>query len=86
MATPAGEELRLRFSALIKTRRRTLGLTQEDLAELLQLAQPSISAWENATAVPTLNSLLALMRVLDITGDDLLALVAPEPDNGDRAA
>lgn len=75
--SPSSEEpqdaaLAARVGAAIAERRRALGLTQAQLAELIDLEQEAISRWERGTRVPTLYRLQQLSDALDCTVDVLL--------------
>lgn len=77
------EELLEQFGALIRQRRVEDGRSQEDLAAAIGITQPSLSAYECGTALPTLRSLLGLVRELGLNLETLLALL-PE-GNGEAA-
>lgn len=47
-------------------------LTQKEVANILKISRQSISKWENNQALPTLDLLVPLTRVLQCTLDDLL--------------
>ena len=65
---------RHRLGAMIREARLAADppLTQEGLAERLQRAQASVSAWEAGKQIPGLVALLALARELDLNAEDLL--------------
>lgn len=77
------EELLEQFGALIRQRRLEAGRSQEDLAAAIGITQPSLSQYERGTALPTMRSLLGLVRELGLDLPTLLALL-PE-DNGEAA-
>lgn len=59
------------------------GLSQEDLAELLQVSRQSVSKWETDTSVPDLGRLLKLSEVFGVTLDELVkgpSDTAPDPE------
>jgi transcriptional regulator with XRE-family HTH domain len=58
----------------IRERRKQLGLSQEELAERLQLDQKQISKWENGLGNPTAQTLINLAKTLDVTIDWLVGL------------
>ncbi len=60
------------FSKNLTFYRKEAGYTQADLAELLQLNQRTISAWEKGICQPSLEKLIALKELFNITFDDLL--------------
>lgn len=60
------------FSEKILSLRKSRGLTQEQLAEKLNVSRQSVSKWESGQAIPELETIVALCRVFDITTDYLL--------------
>jgi len=72
----------LRVGAKIATLRKSANLSQEQLAEAIFVTRQALSRWETGIAVPTLEMLLALARVLDTTFEEILCLdddVAVDP-------
>ena len=64
----------------IMTRRKELGLTQQQLADKLNVAFQSVSKWENGITYPTIEILYDLAIVLDVTTDEILAGGKKETD------
>jgi len=60
------------FAEKLLTLRKAKGLTQEQLAEKLEVSRQSVSKWESAQAVPELEKLVAMSTVFDVTTDYLL--------------
>lgn len=56
----------------IKTRRESLGLTQEQLAERIYVSRQTISNWERDKTYPDLQSLLLLGVLFDVSLDELV--------------
>lgn len=54
----------------IKELRKRKGLTQEELAELIQMEQNSISVMESERNFPTLGTLEKIAKVLDVNLSD----------------
>lgn len=52
--------------------RKQSGLTQEQLAEELNVSRQAVSKWERGEAVPDLNTLIALADFYDINLDELV--------------
>lgn len=52
--------------------RRKLGLSQEELAKRMLLSRQTISLWEMDKTVPTLENLIRLKEILEVSLDDLL--------------
>lgn len=53
-------------------KRKTLGLTQQNLAEMLHVSFQAVSKWENGTAYPDIELLGQIASALGITVDALL--------------
>jgi transcriptional regulator with XRE-family HTH domain len=66
------KELAKSLGALIATKRKSLGLTQAGLAELVGIEQESMSRIETGMVTPSLSRLLSLADALDCTIEDLL--------------
>ena len=54
--------------------RRAHGLSQEELAEKLNLSRQAISKWERAESSPDTDNLIALARLYGVSLDELLGL------------
>ena len=63
--------------------RKKKGITQEHLAELLQVSRQSVSRWEMDVAFPETEKLIKLARLLECSIDFLLNENLEE-DAGDR--
>lgn len=59
--------------------RRSKGLTQLELAEMLSVSRQAVSRWEVGTAVPSLDNLVSLSEVYGMPLDDLIQGEAPVP-------
>ena len=57
----------------IAARRKELGMTQEDLAVKLGVSSQAVSKWENDVSCPDISLLPTLVKVLDMTTDELLS-------------
>ncbi|MFA6830200.1 MAG: helix-turn-helix transcriptional regulator [Bacilli bacterium] len=57
---------------MIREFRKAKGLTQSDLAKLLNETQKNISNWELGISEPSISSLIRLSIVLDVTIDALV--------------
>ncbi|MCM1179743.1 MAG: helix-turn-helix domain-containing protein [Clostridium sp.] len=62
----------MNFSEKLLTLRKAKDLTQEQLAEKLDVSRQSISKWESGQATPELDKIVALSAVFDVTTDYLL--------------
>lgn len=63
----------------IYTLRRKAGLSQEQLAERLEVTRQTISKWEGGHSVPDLEKLQAMSRIFGVTLDELTGTHAPTP-------
>ena len=62
----------MNFSEKLFTLRKAKNLTQEQLAEKLNVSRQSISKWESGQATPELEKIVALSAVFDVKTDYLL--------------
>ena len=60
------------FSERLLTLRKSLDLTQEQLAEKLNVSRQSVSKWESGQSVPELDKIVALSVIFGVTKDSLL--------------
>lgn len=60
--------------------RRKSGLSQEQLAEKLDVSRQAVSKWENGTAVPESDKLVVMSDFFHVTTDYLLKDKAPMPE------
>ena len=58
----------------IKSERVRIGLTQEELADLIGAHVNTIRLWENGERQPSSNGLISLSRLFGCTADYLLGL------------
>ena len=56
----------------IKKMREKRNLTQENLAEILNVSQSTVAMWETDKALPRTDKLPAIAKALGCTIDDLL--------------
>lgn len=60
------------FAEKLLTLRKANNLTQEQLAEKLDVSRQSVSKWESGQAAPELDKIVALSSVFNVTTDYLL--------------
>lgn len=60
--------------------RKAKGLSQLQLAEMMDISRQAISRWEVGTAIPSTDSLKYLGRLYDVPLEYLLHDDAPEPE------
>ena len=56
----------------IKSLRKDNSMTQEDLAEKLNVSRQTISKWETSVTIPDADNILAISKLFNITTDELL--------------
>lgn len=62
----------MEFSEILKERRTSLGITQEELAKELNVSRSAISNWEIGRNYPDIQTLIDLSKILDVSLDFLL--------------
>ncbi len=62
----------MEFSEKLITLRKSRELTQEQLAEQLNVSRQSVSKWETGQAVPDVEKLVEMSRIFDVTTDYLV--------------
>ena len=66
------------FADRLKEARRDCGLSQEELAEHLDVSRQAVGKWEQGQAYPEVEKLLTLCAVLNTSLDTLMADELPE--------
>jgi len=69
-----------RFGTNLRRARRKAGLTQEEVALLVEMDRGKISNFETGKGTPRLDTLLKLMGALDCRADELVEGLAWRPD------
>ena len=64
----------------IQKLRRSRGLSQEKLAEQMEVSRQAISKWESGAAVPEVEKLIQLARLFEVSVDRLLGLEPSEQE------
>lgn len=59
---------------IIKSLRKNAGLTQEELAEQLNISAPAVSKWESNAAMPDISQVVPLADIFGVTTDYLFGL------------
>lgn len=65
--------------------RRERGLSQTELAEALGISRQAVSRWENGTALPSVENLLAMRELYHVSLDELVSDWAPCPASPEAA-
>lgn len=74
------------LSENIKTRRKSKGLSQEELAIKLNVVRQTISKWEQGLSVPDSDMLISLSEALETSVSTLLGETVIEPKADDLKA
>lgn len=69
----------------IKKLRKELGITQEQLAEHLNISPQAVSKWENGTAMPDITLIPSLVAVFEISADVLLGIEIADTNEREKA-
>lgn len=56
----------------VKEARKSKGLSQQELGDMLGVSKVSVCGYETGTRIPTLENFLQLIEILDLTPDYLL--------------
>ena len=62
----------MKFGDNLKSLRKRKKISQEDLAELVNVSRQSISKWETGEAYPTMNNILELCKIFNCKINDLV--------------
>ncbi|MCL2580606.1 MAG: helix-turn-helix domain-containing protein [Oscillospiraceae bacterium] len=73
----------MKFSEKLQQLRREHGLSQEMLAERLDVSRQAVSKWESGQAYPEMDKLLSLCNIFNVSLDDLVR--DGEMTRGERA-
>ena len=69
------------FGAKIADLRKKKGLTQAQLADMLNISNKTISRWETGEGYPEVTLLSPLAKALGVTVDEMLAEPEPEAES-----
>lgn len=64
----------MNFGETFKNIRKQCGLSQQEVADKLQIKQSSVSDWENDVSRPDYEKLIALAELYDVTLYELLGI------------
>ena len=64
---------------IISKKRKALGMTQKELADILNVSNRTVSKWETGDGYPDISILPELSAKLEISIDELLTGEKPEP-------
>ena len=69
-----------KISQSIRACRKRQGLSQDELANRLHVTRQAVSKWENGSALPSVDMLIALANVFQLSVDELLG-VSPKQES-----
>ena len=69
------------FAENLKQLRKKHQLSQEDLAEILDVSRQAVSKWEQGIGYPEVEKLLLLSRKLNVSLDDLMETEIAQKSN-----
>ena len=67
----------MKFYEKLYELRKSAGMTQNDLAEKLNVSRQAVSRWEQGSATPDVENLIAISDLFGVTLDELLRGEAP---------
>ena len=70
--TPQNGSVKM-ISSTIRYYRKANNLSQDELAEKLGVSRQSVSLWENGQTQPTIDNIIALAKIFNISTDSLLS-------------
>jgi len=62
----------VKVGSFIMDRRKSMGLTQQQLAQKLNVSFQAVSKWENGTTYPNIEILKDFAIILNVTVDEIL--------------
>ena len=72
------------FGKFVAERRRSVGLTQRELARQLHVTESAVSKWERGLSYPDITSVPALAKVLGVSSDELISASENREERHDR--
>ena len=64
--------------------RKSKGLSQEDVANVLNVSRQTVSKWETGQSVPDLDKIIPICELFEITTEELLKGIPKEEKNGEN--
>ena len=65
----------MKFSEKLFELRRQKGMSQEDLADKLNVSRQTISKWETGSTTPEMEKLIEMSKLFEITIDELVGIL-----------
>lgn len=63
------------FHENLRNARQRKGMSQQDVADKVGVAKSTYSMWETGNREPNLMKIIALTKILEVSGDELLGIV-----------
>ena len=60
------------FGSNLRNERKMMGLSQYELAKIMHVCQSTITNWENNHSRPSIDEVITILKVFDITFEDLI--------------
>ena len=73
---------KVRLGSFIATRRKHLGLTQEELADKIGVSKSAIAKWETDGGLPDRDNLKRLSEAINVSVDDLHRIINSSETDG----
>ena len=73
------------FGEKLQALRRRTGMSQDMLAEKLEVSRQAVSKWERDEAMPETDKLVRIAKLFDISLDELLMGKKPQPEQTQTA-
>ena len=74
----------IKIGLFLKELRNQKGITQEELAQVLNVSNRSISRWENGNTMPDFDLLIELARYYDISIDEIIDAKRKDDETMDK--
>ncbi len=71
----------MNFNQQLAAYRKTKGISQENLADMLGVSRQAVSKWETGESQPEMGNLLAICRILQVSPNDLIGYENAEDIN-----
>ena len=68
------DEQLMKFSEQLVKLRKEKGMSQEDLANNLNVSRQAVSKWESNTSFPETDKIVAICKLFDCSMDELIGL------------
>lgn len=73
----------IELSEHLRQLRKNAGLSQEQLAETLDISRQAVSKWESGVSSPDAHNIVRLSKLYGVSTDSILLGESPVPETGD---